>query len=351
MINRYKHIILTIGCWLLCVSPTVVMAQKRGAVLGGGSTNFSSRQKDDRGLLTGYQSAVRHMFGVYTSGAFFSSLFNEVSSSVPIGYGVGGGICYDLQRYYFRMQVGLGVRVQTAQTLVKDITMYDYTVSDALGYPYILRYDFKDRVDHCQNVSLQMPLLFGAGFRNMYALGGIKLNMICSSIATTSVIGSTSAKYDQFLGDLTEMDNHGLRKDVQIDYSEKIRYSKSWPFDVLTSIDVGAEWGTEYTPLRQRYQSETTDDSSEFQWRVRLAAFCDFGLLPVGQCADKLVDIPQDTKWDFCTFKMNNVLVPDCVSKAGCHNFFVGIKLTLSIGTLPCERCRLLNDYQSEVDY
>lgn len=87
------------------------------------------------------------------------------------------------------------------------------------------------------------------------------------------------------------------------------------------------------------------------QWRFRIAAFCDFGMIPFGRPAEQIVEIPKDTKWDFGTFKMNNVLEPKHIRNySHVHNFYLGVKLTLSIGAIHCETCRLSDNYQSEID-
>ena len=338
-------------CVLLqCITCSPLIAQDRGNKLGGGSTNYSNRREDSRGLRTGYQSVARHMVGVYAIGAYSTTLFNDAGiCQLPTGYAFGGGICYDLQRYFFRMQIGLGVRVQDMKTSVGDLDIYDNAVSDAWGYPYHLKYEFRNREDLCQNIHLQIPVLFGAGDRNLYALAGFKVNLNCYNITKSTAIASTSATYDQFFGEFVEMDNHGLRKDVPIHFSETKTLRQLYPIDILASVEVGAEWGTEYTPNTSLFRPEG-EPIQEMQWRIRIAAFCDFGLIPFGRSASQLVEIPQSTKWDFCTFKMNNVLEPFHSSHSHVHNFYLGLKLTLSIGSVRCEHCRLLDNFQSEWD-
>lgn len=340
------HIFIVIA--LLCLLSTPFYAQKRADLLGGGGTNFSDRKKDNNGLLTGVHSEVLHLFGIYAEGAYSSVLFtNADMSTMPSGYAYGGGFCYEFQYYSFKTQIGLGLQIQDHITHVYDVTLYDHQVSDAWGYPYHLKYDFRERVDTCRNVHVQIPLLFGYGAKNVYGMAGVKLNFNAYRYTGIKAIGSTTATYDQFLGTFEEMDNHGLRKDVPIKFSSQTIFAK--PVSVLASVEIGGEWGSKYHPIVSRMRLRTSEElQKNIQWRVRIAAFCDFGITTARMrpTVDELVTIPHDSKWDFCTFKMNHVL---SVNQPFCSDFYAGIKVTAFVGFLPYIKCVLCRD-QSESD-
>ena len=100
MQNSYLyHMIFIIGLVFINSLSSPIYArvnQKRGELLGGGGTNFSDRKKDQNGLLTGTHSEVRHLFGIYTEGAYSTTLFtNPDICTAPLGYAYGGGFCYD----------------------------------------------------------------------------------------------------------------------------------------------------------------------------------------------------------------------------------------------------------------
>lgn len=349
MNRRYTYYVhFAILVLYLLASPTDIFAQKRAELLGGGRTNFSDKKKDTNGLLTGMHSEVLHLFGIYTEGAYSSVLFtNPNMSTMPSGYAYGGGICYEFQYYSFKTQIGVGLQVQDHVAKVYDVTMYDHNVSDAWGYPYHLKYDFRERVDTCRNLHLQIPILFGYGGKNIYGMAGVKLNINAYRDIGIKAIGSTTATYDQFFGTFEEMDNHGLRKDVPIQFASQTIFAK--PMSVLASIEVGGEWGTKYHPIVSRMRLKTSEELQKpLQWRIRVAAFCDFGITTARMrpSANELVTIPQNSKWDFCTYKMNHVL---SVKQPFCSDFYVGIKVTAFIGFLRYVQCVLCKD-QSEAD-
>lgn len=349
---RNKYVILIIGLLLqwYCCAP--LHADNRGTVLGGGGTNLT--RVDHNGLRTGTHSVKRHMFGVYAEAAYSSMLFyNPDVCELPMGYGYGGGICYDYQRYYFKMQIGLGIRMQDMKVKVHNFFIYDDQVSDAWGYPYHLKYDFYNRTDYFRKMHFQLPILFGTGDKNLYALAGFKLNLTAYSDMTIQSVASTTAVYDQFLGKFEEMDNHGLRKYVPItthmqQWDIATKPFKQLYWDVLASIEFGGEWGSKYRPILSRYRP-VRQTNHETEWHVRVAAFCDMGLLNTLKSENELVHIPSDYKWDFNRFQQNHVLttnVPHTPSHL--HNFYAGIKVTVFIGFLDYIHCVLCEKYDSE---
>lgn len=333
-------------------APILSHAQKRAELLGGGGTNFSDKKPDRNGLLTGIHSAVYNLIGFYGYGAYSTHLFtNSNVCSMPQGHAYGGGLCYEFQYYYFKAQTGIGVRFQQMTTSVHDFTYKDTKVSDAWGYPYTLRYDFVNRTDHYKNVQFEVPLLFGSGDKNLYAMAGFKFTLNTISNINVNAIGSTTATYDQFLGTFEEMDNHGLRKNVDINYSSSRMFEKPFFFDMKASIEVGGEIGTKYEPPVSRYRN-TREPQEELQWRIRLAAFCDLSVFPMqlDKSAKELIDIPSDTKWDFCTFKMNYVHSINQIYNTRLRDFYAGIKLTVFLGSLSYITCIICKDAQSEAD-
>ena len=313
-----------------------------------GITNFSKRNPDtnSRGLRIGVYSATHFLFGIWAEGAFtqpFSISSNILTPSFGGSY--GAGICFDFQRYYFRAQLGLGYRVQHLSAHIQDIIIKDDNVTDAWGYPYHLKYDFHNRVDHGTQHSIQIPLLFGSGIGSFYALGGAKIQVNTSTQATTKAECTTTATYDQFLGVFEEMDNHGLRKNVPINYTNTI---EPWTIiDLLASLEAGWEYaGGIRTPGTTKYKPASSKDNAP-EWRMRLAVYCDINCLhwvekstkvDINDLPNYLVEIPQTTKWDISTFKMNNLLYSN-TKIPGYSDFSVGVKLTMCFGFYVNSRC------------
>jgi hypothetical protein len=145
------------------------------------------------------------------------------------------------------------------------------------------------------------------------------------------------------------MDNHGLRKNVPVNYTSTTKFNRPYPIDILASFEFGGEWGTEYTPRLSRYRPDGKP-MQDFEWRLRIAAFCDIGICNFNGSAGYLVEIPQNTKWDFCTFKMNHVLSLKDLHNSGIHNFYVGVKVTVGVGTKRYRKCVMCGEVQTELD-
>jgi len=323
-------------------------ANRRAFMLGGGGTNMSknSWKYDRNGLRTGTRGDVHNLFGIYADGAY-SCLFNTIPyvSYKPGGYGVGGGICYEHQRGMFKMQVGLGLRYQNVANDVGDTTFYDLNVRDARGYNYSLRYDFFDRVDRAFTFNGQLPVLFGVGVKGFYSLAGFKINYNITGKSFVTAMGTTSGIYPQFLGQFFEMDNHGFRKDVQL---ERKDMPIQFKMDLLLALEAGYEWGKNIVVNKQ---AQFTNRGAHLEYRLRIAAFMEYGLLNICPNQDlALVAIPTNYKWDFPEYRLNYVFSSSVAQSEKIHNFYAGIKLTVLIGSYTDKRCVLCSGWKSEVD-
>ncbi|MBQ7191891.1 MAG: hypothetical protein IJS00_03355 [Paludibacteraceae bacterium] len=341
-------------CLLFLLTAFTLSAKRpRAYLLGGGHTNYSDRRLDRNGLRTGVYSDVHHLFGFYLNGAYSTSFadMNNVSFK-PGGYGVGGGVCYELQYYYLKFQWGLGVEWQDVTNRVADTTFFDDRVVDARDYPYTLRYDFFRRRDRAWDLHAQLPLLIGAGIRGAYFLTGFKIDYRFDFGGTSvKAAGHTSGTYPQFLGQMWEMDNHGMRKNVPIERNDNALKS-TW--DILVSLEIGYEYGRELG-VRSKYRPANGNGKKKwkerYESRLRFAAFVDYGLLNTMPKTDlTLIHIPQDYKWDFPQYQFHHVFSTTDAKNKHLHQFYAGVKLTVLFGTYFDYKCRLCGPFESERD-
>lgn len=342
-----KILYTIIFCITTIIPVQYCMGQERPAVLGGGGTNYSDKKADPQtGLRTGRASYRRHLIGLYGEGAYSQILHSATDiANNPLGYAYGGGLTYEYQHFSLRFHTGVGVRIQELKTEVKDFYILDNQVSDAMGYPYLLRYDFAERKDQTKYIHVQIPLMIGASLNDFYFLGGFKLNTTIYATNYMEAICSTSATYDSFLGVFEEMDNHGLRKDVPIKSSGNLLPAT---FDVLASIEAGYEFAPKFvkTVDLRAYQMQ-----SRLFYRFRVSGFCDIGLKSmVPDKPHPIVDIPKDYKWDFSMFQMNHIVSSSRMTGVPLHNFYAGIKFTIFLDYIDGEECRLCGKYQTEYD-
>lgn len=308
---------------------------------------MSGRQwhTDQNGLRSGTFGYVHNLFGVYMDGSY-SSMFTSVYNTDyrPGGYGIGGGLCYEHQRGMFRLNIGLGVRYQKVSNTVGDTTIYDHTVTDARGTNYTLRYDFSSRVDQVTSLNAQVPILMGLGVRGFFFLTGVKLNYSFQGNSHTSLVGTTTGTYQQFIGQFKEMDNHGLRKEVEVQQNgTKVNFKT----DCMISLETGYEW-TSDAKTGSRYR-RTATPGERMEYRVRIAGFVDYGLVNSCPKGDKpFIYIPSQYKWDFAAYEFNHVFSSNLARDCQVHNFYAGVKLTLMLGFYSYKRCILCSDFQSE---
>lgn len=302
-------------------------------------TGHDRLRHDLNGLLSGINSSNHILLGGYADVSYsqITHSFKEFATQ-PIGYSFSGGMLFEYQHYYLKLQTGIGCRFQDVSTHVGTFSIYDNVV-DAMGYPYQLRYEFKDRHDISRYTHLQIPLLVGTAYKYFYAMAGCKLNLTLKSQNNITAICSTSAKYDQFSGIFEEMDNHGLRKDVPISSTGNILPRK---FDLLASVECGIELAASEKGYLDRRVYKVYDNIG---YRVRIALFCDVGMISmVAPTVYKLVEIPSNYKWDFSQFKMNHVLSSEKMHDVPLHNVYVGIKFSAFLDITRHGVCRICGD-------
>ncbi len=348
--KRYTNIIFFLLLSLCCWGQTRVQsdgytgAERVGYELGSGGTQYSNRKPDRHGLLTSQYTGEHHLIGVYIDGAYSLMHTNcSAINSLPGGSGWAIGGVYEYQNYVFRLQTGVGARIQSVKNKVDDYSFTDNTVYDAYHYPYHLHYSFTDRMDQVHTAYLQVPLLLGANFQGIYFFGGVKLDLPLWGRTIVKAIGTTTGTYDQFMGTFEEMDNHGLRKNVELIRKKDIILMQP---NVHISAEIGYEWG-------EIYRGETGFDAPKPKdYRIKLALFADYCLNNMNNRSNfPIVNIPTDYKWDFSAFEMHHVLSSNLVNESFIRNLYVGIKLTLLVGFHEKDECIICGPYKSELGY
>jgi hypothetical protein len=74
--------------------------------------------------------------------------------------------------------------------------------------------------------------------------------------------------------------------------------------------------------------------------RLRMAAFCDFGILNINpNSRKKMVYPPDESRWDFPTYRLHHAYATEEMTGRYLRNMFVGIKLTCLFGIKRKEKC------------
>ena len=336
MIKRLTYYALSV---LLLLSMTLtVAAQTR--IVNEYSTNdrlqtSSGKRVNGSGLRTTTYDGVHHLFGVHMDGGY-SKLFGNTPNAfnTPGGYTVGLGFDYSYTGRGLILQTGLAVRWQDVQNRLPNDSLVVDPIKDSEGTDFRLQYDFVDRLDRSRNLYLQLPIMAGTYFYGAYFLAGLKFNVQLMGNTQTKLNVSTTATYERYIGPWEEMDNHGIRKEVEeVRDGEKLNLK----FDLMATAEIGYEWSL------GNYGKKGYHKKSALDYRLRLGAFVDLGLLDIMPKGDKKVYvIPDASRYDFSTFEFNHVFSTAEASKYHVRNLFTGVRLTFFFyGKQSTEKCIL----------
>ena len=305
--------------------------------------NSSSKRINPSGLRTTAYDGVHHLVGLHVDGGY-SAIFGNypTMSTSPGGYTTGLGLDYCYTGRGLLIQTGIGIRWQDVNNRFGNDSLIVNPATDSEGVNFRLKYDFTDRVDGSRNIYVQVPLLAGMYFYNCYFLAGLKLNWQVAGWTTPKLNVSTTATYERYIGVWEEMDNHGIRKDVE-EVRENGRLQLK--MDVLVCAEIGYEWAL------GNYGKKGYMKASAKDYRLRLAAFAEVGLANICPKTDlKPYIIPEATPYDFSTFEFNHILSTAGAKSYNAHNVFAGIKLSFFFfGYQSTEKCILCGPLGDEI--
>lgn len=295
----------------------------------------SGKRVNGSGLRTTTYDGVHHLLGIHVDGGY-SKMFGNMPTILnrPGGYTVGAGFDYSYTGRGLILQTGLAVRWQDVSNRVLNDSLIINDIKDTEGTPFRLQYNLTDRVDMSRNLYLQIPVLAGTYFYGAYFLAGLKLNVQLLGNTKTKLNVTTTATYDKYIGPWEEMDNHGIRKEV-----EEVRNGSKLDlkFDVMATAEIGYEWSL------GNYGKKGYHKHSAKDYRVRLGAFVECGLLdimPKGNKASYV--IPEESRYDFSTFEFNHLYSTTEAKQYHARNFFTGVRLTFFFfGKQSTEKCIL----------
>lgn len=322
-INRIHNLLLVTLLALLLIPQSAdaytLISHERGAA-GQHKGHYLDRHINPYGLRTDRYDGEHHLFGFYTDLGYSCYLNNVENYFIkPGGYTAGLGFTYAYHRGRFIVQTGVGARWQTCKDSVADWT-YTRDDYDTQYTKFRLTYDFWSRYDVSRNLYVEVPLYIGTYWGNWYGLIGPRFRMQVWGNTCASAIGSTTAEYERYIGICEQMDNHGIRRAVPVDYRSN---ALNFGFDLGFDAEIGYEWMIIDVGDKSYMRQEKRDR------RVRLALFADAGLLNITpHKGEKLYMIPEATRYDFQTYALNHTFNTGTAYKAQIHNLFVGVRFT-----------------------
>lgn len=306
---------------VLLLSSLTVLAQTR--IYGELGSNYRKEVKkmNNSGLYTDQYDGVHHLFGLQADGGYSAYLSSSKTMEIaPGGYTFGAALQYAYLNGVFFLQTGAGVRWQDVDNKVANQqVMRD--AYDATGTLAHMTYDFVNRVDKSRAFYVQVPFYVGAYAYGFYFLAGAKFTMPIMGSTQLSLTASSTAKYDGFIGPLEEMDNHGIRKDVPLTPNQKKGKRLELGMDITGVVEIGYELAFSNKGLPGYRASQMTDQ------RLRFGLFAEVGMLNIAPDTKfSLNQVPDETPYDFHTFKYNHVAATNTVLSM--HNLFAGLRIT-----------------------
>ena len=261
---------------------------------------------------------------LFTSGIQYTPATNPLGN--PIGFknkdkgfvGGGLGLGYQLRYKQFIMTVGAEF---TFYNSIMAITNQE-NGSFALQYgmePYantmIYHYDFAKLNEKIIGGFAQIPLLFGMELKNipLFWQAGVKVGMGVLGQSTTSGTFTTSIEDKELIGGLTDMYNHTLVTDQDIN---RPAAKANFGLNVAASAEIGVN----------------LDRWINASPRVRASLFADYGVLnALGKIDPTAQDIPTQMLVDPnpLNFGLTSALATTSAANAQVHPFLVGAKIAV----------------------
>ena len=352
--SKLRYIILLI----LCLPVVTTVAQRRYAAsthteyelskASGFSTKDVENQTDVLfGLHASEYSGSHHLIGVSLDGGWSTFISSMPHVSSMPGGGIGGvHLLYEYQYSGLIVQTGIGAAYQQVTTSLGDTSIYHEHMHDTWNgadREFTLKHHFTGRQDMSRLLYGRIPLYIGHYFfgpRGIgYFLGGVQASYAFWGDSRQSLTGTTTGLYERYIGIWEEMDNHGFRKDVPIEHTGTRLKVK---FDLMAHLELGYEYNT-----RQGAKDYRVRPTDRLDGRIRIAGFAEcsmFNICPNTKLA--LYDIPQETIYDFSTYRIEHVFDTKDAANYWMRNLSVGLRVTFLFGFQPKEHCILCDTWR-----
>ncbi|MCL2597077.1 MAG: hypothetical protein FWD66_05340 [Paludibacter sp.] len=232
------------------------------------------------------------------------------------GFGLGLGIGYEFHYKKFIATFGLEGNYWNMNTVVDNFQLQTRMI-DTEGWEYTGIFDLKNNTDRYQMAYMNIPLMFGFHLpKKWYFLVGAKYGLNIWGQSTTGDKKTTvtsSGRYDQFIDDFKNMENHEFWKYNRI-YTTDISFENN----LAASLEIG----------KYLYISNT--------FATRLAVFADYGFLNIHKDrVEGSIYINDPMNFGFenppgvFNPRYNALLLSGRAYKQTFTPFFIGLKLTL----------------------
>lgn len=266
------------------------------------------------------------------------SYLSTNTNLTPIGkLGVGLGAGYELHIGDFLLQTGAEVTYMNAGFKMKDFTrdsigMIDNDVNTEYN-TYTGHFKFINNQDTYNLFNANFPLMLGGKFGAFYFLAGGKIGLNLLGNSTTQTLVTSSATYNQLIGEFENMPTHGFYTNK----NEKGNYQLSFKTNYSMSCEFGVYLGGAQV-VKSNKKSET---------QCRLSFFCDYGINNIKNPSTGNLVLNNNGSNVVYEPVLNSFMLTSNYSNSSFQTFFSGVKFTILIGISKkgCE-CKWYKDYR-----
>ncbi len=247
-------------------------------------------QKRKRKKPTEGPKAITSFIDVYGGGGYSAFLHNYEGSSVPGGGAGMLGVGYFMKhKSNFNFRAGLEFMYLNSTTRLDNMSFTgDFMYSDANKQNHTMKYmmDFANYKEQQNRMSLNIPIMFGAQFNQIYFMAGAKAGLGLMGNYSMKSDVTTTLRDPELIDDMGNMPTHGLQTQ-QAKYGSKFNFG----LDVAISAEVGICLDDYFPATALEYGSGK--DKRKLSYRV--GAFVDYGVLNINKNEPKglLLNFPE----------------------------------------------------------
>lgn len=271
-------------------------------------------------------------------GAGYSGLIGKVQgidqldlnagSMNPQFVGGGGGMIglgYELHHKKFIFKVGPEFRIFSSQNKLNYTDPFE---TERLDYHSMVQHYQMDKFRENATVGqVMVPIMFGANFDKVYFLVGAKVGYtILSNYQQKGTLTTTVTEHAAF-DDWGEMMKHSLESAELSNHSLYSKGGEKGKFDMGVDVAVSAEVGLNINEfLSDEWNSR--NEERRFPWRMRVAAFVDYGLPLTSAGGDKTLLGVTDEVYNNAKMLASNSVYQTAQSPSKLSSLLVGVKFT-----------------------
>ena len=221
------------------------------------------------GSISRVDAQVEHYVYANANLGYAAPLDNISFTSTPLGVATGLGFGYWLEHRKLIFSAGLDVDFSHNNLFIQDQD-YSLRALDTEGEVFDYEVQVRNRHDEINQLSLRVPLLLGARYKNFYFRAGQVVDL---SVLTNGMVDanfSTSGLYDMAIDPFEDMPNHQF-------YQNYKSINKHNPISFGMGLDAYLEMGGEIGKI----VSVTGFDTPRPKIRYMLAGYVSYGILNI----------------------------------------------------------------------